>query len=225
MAERFFKFLRRGAIGPFSGMRWEPGPWVRVDGPLEPCVRGVHVCRAADLPYWLDDELWEVEVAGDRIDGAAKVVVERARLGAPIEGWPRPAGIEFARDCLALVHRLATRELELANDRAADPLAAARDPTEAARLARELADEDLPARRESAMRLLRLLADAADYAPTDENDGAAAGARSVAYIAAYAADRATVDRSERPPPGMSAFERECARQSLRLAGALGLDRA
>jgi hypothetical protein len=67
VAERLYKFLRRGSIAPFSRHVWRIGEWVSAEGKLDACTNGVHLCRQADLPYWLADELWEVEVAGDRI--------------------------------------------------------------------------------------------------------------------------------------------------------------
>ena len=59
-----YKFLRAGRVGAFSGEAWPEDGIIEVDGPLEECRNGVHACRADDLPYWLDDELWEVELDG-----------------------------------------------------------------------------------------------------------------------------------------------------------------
>ena len=79
-----YKFLRSGRIGPFSGYRWpEPGAWVDASG-TDPCRRGVHACRTADLPWWLADELWEIEL----VDSAPALALEipSARIILTIAG-------------------------------------------------------------------------------------------------------------------------------------------
>jgi hypothetical protein len=93
-----YKFLRAGAVGPFSGFRWEPGTWVEAEG-LEECRTGIHACRADDLPVWLDAELWEVELAGRIIEAERKVVAERARLTRRVEAWTPACAREFGRFC------------------------------------------------------------------------------------------------------------------------------
>jgi hypothetical protein len=51
-----YKFLRQGRTGRFSAFAWpEPGVWVRADGPIDRCLRGIHACRTRDLPWWLAD--------------------------------------------------------------------------------------------------------------------------------------------------------------------------
>ena len=82
VAESLYKFLRRGSVGPFSGRVWRIGEWVAAEGRLEACRNGVHVCRPGDLPYWLADELWQVEVEGEQIEHDQKLVVRRARIRA-----------------------------------------------------------------------------------------------------------------------------------------------
>jgi hypothetical protein len=100
------KFLATGALGPLSGFAWPvpaagaPGAWVEVDGPLELCARGVHVCRTFDLAHWIHDELWEVETAGDPIDGLDCIVVRRARLVRRIDAWSGPGARRFADACV-----------------------------------------------------------------------------------------------------------------------------
>ena len=101
-----FKFLMNGARGPFSGFAWPsprgsaPGEWVEVDGPLALCVRGVHVCRAVDLAHWLHDELWEVETAGERIEGLDCLIVRRARLLRRISSWTDGGAMRFSQACI-----------------------------------------------------------------------------------------------------------------------------
>jgi|SRR6185312_4717119 len=108
-----YKFLTRDATGPFSGSAWplptgaEPGAWIHADaGALELCGRGAHVCRPADLAYWLHDDLWEVEVDGDQITGIDCLIVRRARLVRRLDGWHKGgAAGRFGEACVA--HALA----------------------------------------------------------------------------------------------------------------------
>lgn len=93
-----YKFLAAGAVGPFSGFRWEPGTWVEAED-LEECRTGIHACRTDDLPVWLDAELWEVELAGRIIEAERKVVAERARLTRRVESWTPTLAREFGRLC------------------------------------------------------------------------------------------------------------------------------
>ena len=188
MAERLFKFLGAGAVGRFSGFSWPPGEWV--SAPVEPCVSGLHLCRPDDLPYWLDEELWEVDVDGAVVEHFEKVVVGRARIVARIARWPDPLAGELAADCLAELERLAARESE--------------------------ADEDSA----SAARLRALLDDARDLLG-DPAATPAARARNVAYVAAYAADRARPE-GRRLPPGVTPFAVERQRQAALLVRGLDL---
>jgi hypothetical protein len=93
-----YKFLAPGAVGPFSGFRWEPDTWVEAEA-LEECRTGIHACRTADLPVWLDAELWEVELAGRIVEAERKVVAERARLTRRVESWTPALAREFGRFC------------------------------------------------------------------------------------------------------------------------------
>ena len=106
---RAFKFLAAGGIGLYSGFAWPlprsgaPGAWVEVEGELVPCARGLHVCRVADLPYWLDDELWHVEVEGELVPEDRGLLARRARLVARVEGWDAAAAAALARACVQRV--------------------------------------------------------------------------------------------------------------------------
>jgi hypothetical protein len=104
---RAFKFLRPRAVGPFSGFRWPlpengaPGAWVSAPTPLRPGLNGVHACRTTDLPYWLTEELWRVELDGTVIEEEKIVVAERGRLVSRVEAWTEESAIEFALACAA----------------------------------------------------------------------------------------------------------------------------
>lgn len=104
-----YKFLRAGRVGPFSGFQWPVDAWVESDARV-PCYAGIHACRTGDLPFWLMDELWEIELGGDVADGARKLVADRGRLVRRIESWDAAAASEFASACLERVRTLASRQ-------------------------------------------------------------------------------------------------------------------
>ncbi|MDQ6616406.1 MAG: zf-HC2 domain-containing protein [Actinomycetota bacterium] len=96
--ERAYKFLRKGRVSPFSGHVWGSG-WLEVDGETSLCQNGVHACRASQLPFWLDDELWVIEL--DRVEHAdeKKVVARAGCLVRQVEAWTPAAARTLARAC------------------------------------------------------------------------------------------------------------------------------
>jgi hypothetical protein len=94
-----YKFLAAGSVGPFSNFAWPaPGQWVEARA-TRLCFQGVHACRARALPYWLDEELWRVEL-GDPVEEAErKLVGLRGRLLERVEGWDMGARVEFGAMC------------------------------------------------------------------------------------------------------------------------------
>jgi hypothetical protein len=118
MTAKTYKFLEKGARSPFSGFQWPmpsaagPGSWVEARGPLRLSVNGLHVCGAGDLPYWLHDELWEVETDGESLEGLDCRVVRRARLVRAIEAWGAGGAERFARACIEHVAARADSEHE-----------------------------------------------------------------------------------------------------------------
>ena len=102
-----WKFLATGAIAPFTGIRW-PAPegsrgarWV--EGRASP-GQGVHACAAEHLPYWFDEELWEVELDGPVTRAARQLIARRGRLVSRVDDWPA-CQPEFARACLERTRR------------------------------------------------------------------------------------------------------------------------
>lgn len=100
------KFLGPGAVGPFSGVAWpapdghRPGAWVEAPGPLVPCGGGIHACRPEALPFWLDEELWAVELDESQLaEDDGLLVSGRGRLLRRIGAWDGEAMRAFARDC------------------------------------------------------------------------------------------------------------------------------
>lgn len=110
-----YKFLARGAVGPFSGFRWPtpaggiPAAWVDAVGKAP--SQGIHACRAADLPYWIDDELWVAELDGDVRPTEHQLVASRGRLLSAVEGW-RDLAREFGDDCAAMLRARVDAALE-----------------------------------------------------------------------------------------------------------------
>jgi hypothetical protein len=102
-----YKFLAPGAVGPFSGFAWgEPGRWVEADGEPAACRSGIHACRVEQLPYWLGEELWEIELDGEVVEAERKLVAARGRLRERLDSWPAAAA-ELAADCVARCRELA----------------------------------------------------------------------------------------------------------------------
>lgn len=105
-----YKFLARGAVSPFTGFRWpEPGEWVEAQAGRD---EWIHACRRGDLPYWLDDELWRVELQAPVHEARYQVAAPRARLVARIEGWDPPFEREYAWACLMRTRDLASPHLD-----------------------------------------------------------------------------------------------------------------
>jgi hypothetical protein len=101
-----YKFLNAAGRGRFSEACWPlpvdggPGAWLSASLPLLPCVRGVHALLPQQLPFWLDQQLWEIELDGQIIERDSMLVAQRGRLLRRIEGWSQAgweALCEFVR--------------------------------------------------------------------------------------------------------------------------------
>jgi hypothetical protein len=104
-----YKFLGTDGTGVFSGFDWPlpsgaPGAWV--EAPLEPCRSGIHACRRSDLPYWAGQVLYEVELDGELLEQAMKVIATRGRLIRRIGAWERQRDA-YTRMCADRAHELA----------------------------------------------------------------------------------------------------------------------
>jgi hypothetical protein len=119
-----YKFLRTGAIGPFSGFAWPapgpsgPGAWVEARPFRGTCGAGVHGCDADHLVYWLNDALWIVELDGEVAAADKKLIAPRGRLVRRVEAWNRElarrlvdAGVARARELAAAAPAGAPAEL------------------------------------------------------------------------------------------------------------------
>jgi hypothetical protein len=111
----YLKFLRRGMVSPFTSFRWstETEEWVSADQTV-PCTTGFHACRRRDLPYWLNDELWEIELAEPVIEADHKVLAVQARLLHRVESWKSETALALAEACVGRTVLHAVDELRAA---------------------------------------------------------------------------------------------------------------
>ena len=92
-----YKFLREGALAPFSRLAWpapeneRPAAWVR--------AAGVHACRPDDLPLWISTELWEAELEDPVTVAPTHLVAGAGRLLRRIDSWDFAAAVDFASAC------------------------------------------------------------------------------------------------------------------------------
>lgn len=208
----WYKFLTSGATGAFSRFRWPaptdpeaPGAWVDVPGPLEPCCSGLHVCRASDLPYWMLEELYTVEVDGLVLEYADFGLTGRARLLRRVEPWDRDLASAFGRACTWRVRDLAAGALlRTGRGEAADRLVDCDTTEELLDVAQVMLDDG-----EAAGPLGGYLVDAARFATTSGTGPRwSAGGAIVGFVAATAA-RVAAPRGE----AEAAVSEERARQA------------
>ena len=197
-----YKFLRTAAVGRFSEFRWPvpdgdgPGEWVAAEGELEHCRNGIHACRIADLPGWIDDELWEIELDGPIEALASLVVASRGRLTRRIEAWDDALAVEFATACAQRA-------------RVEEPAAA---PAQSAAFAAD-AVALVSGRRPE------MWEDIPGLPPQSPS----ATAANLGFVAAHAAGSAALERSGDPAAYQSAFDAEREWQLDWLTDRLGLD--
>lgn len=102
-----YKCLRSGRVAPFSAFPWPVETWV--DAEPDPCASGIHACAVEDLPYWLNAELWEIELdAPSRHE--RKLVAPRGRLTRRVDAWDAAAQQDFRDMCEARVRELASSD-------------------------------------------------------------------------------------------------------------------
>lgn len=106
----FWKFLRSGAVSPFSRFGWSAGQTVTATDAM-PCATGFHACRTSDLPYWLNDELWWVELTPPVRLAQHKVVAAEAVLVSQVVEWSAVTAATFSTACVARTAGHAVDEL------------------------------------------------------------------------------------------------------------------
>jgi hypothetical protein len=174
-----YVFLGAGRTAFLSGRSWpaprngHPGSWVEDD------ADGVRLCEPIDLPWWLDEELWEAEPGGARRRVRHALVAERARLLHRVDAWASPVAWELVEVVVARVR-----------DRAAAALAAEGHAGASTALARARSVEELRAACATTAtvggegsRLAGLAADGLGFALDARG---ARGAGVAAYVSAHA---------------------------------------
>ena len=205
---RAYKFLRAGAVAPFgrtaagAAFSWPTNAWVGGDGvPARICVTGVHACTVGQLPYWLNDELWVVELAGDLRSNARKLVASLGRLVAQVPGWSEQTRRTFGAACGERVRAHAVAALRRAGyEREANEVADA--PSDGLRAVVKRID---PRRAPGAYAALTYASDACEFVDRSA---------SVAYIAAVAAAHAA-DMARASALDAESFERRWQADWLR----------
>lgn len=122
------KFLRAGGAGPFSDVTWPPpGTWLDAAGdPVGVCRTAVHACAVEDLPLWLGDELWRVELRGSIVQGHGKLAAPAGRLVDRVDAWDEDAAIAYGDACAERAAVLAADADEVAGTLADDARRCAR---------------------------------------------------------------------------------------------------
>ena len=97
-----YKFLRQDGASVFTNFRWPqpndgPGAWVEAQ--VAPCRSGIHACRPRDLPLWVNDVLYEIELDGAIVDEATKVIAPRGRLLRRLDAWDPELRASYTQMC------------------------------------------------------------------------------------------------------------------------------
>jgi hypothetical protein len=186
---RAFAFLGVGRTSFLTGLEWPaPGTWV------ERGDDAVRACEPDQLSWWLDDELWEVELDGDIRTLGRALVASRARLVRRIDAWTEAMAAALLLACAHRVRDSAVEALILVGrgEEAAELAASSElDAIEAA--GGRIADDGRPASA-----LAGLAADVVLYARDARDAPRAAGV--AAYVAAFAlagGDKRAPDYQER----------------------------
>jgi hypothetical protein len=199
-----YKFLRPGAIGPFSRRVWPEGVW----------QDDIFASLTTHLPLWIWEELWQVELDGEVTVRGHKLHAPRGRLVRRVDPWAQATARRFAQDCARSAARHAAEPLRAARQtEAAAVFADGRDMHAVRDLTQELWS-DLPF---DVQRPVGMASDGARraLAATDSRDDyvVAQGGAVAAYIAAMTALRTG---------GQAAHDAERSRQAAWLVDALAL---
>jgi hypothetical protein len=128
-SEAFYKVLGRDGRSCHGGKGvWRKNRWRGVNGPLVPCLNGLHLCRPEHLVEWVGPTVWRAEYDGEMIEHEHddKIVARRARVTERIEAWNDRTARLFAADCAERVLHLYESEYP-GYDRPRAAIQAARD--------------------------------------------------------------------------------------------------
>ena len=67
----------------------------------------IYACRRRDLPYWLDDELWRIELEAPVREARYQIASPRARLLSRVADWDRGLMRDYAQACALRARDLA----------------------------------------------------------------------------------------------------------------------
>lgn len=101
-----YLFLRSGARSVFTDGAWPTplddgaGEWVTSE-PGSAAV-SVYGYRIGDLPLWVCDELWEIELLAPIVEGSTRLTAPAGRLLRRLDRWDRHVATEFGS--LAVLH-------------------------------------------------------------------------------------------------------------------------
>ena len=62
---------------------------------------GIHAASTEQLPQWLGDEMWEIDLGGQVLTEEPALVASQARLRRRIDAWDEATRRRFAETCLA----------------------------------------------------------------------------------------------------------------------------
>lgn len=131
---KLYKVLGKGGVACNGGrVKWhlpqngKPGEWMpQINGELIPCENGYHLCRFENLLDWLNEEIYEAEGRGDKVECDNKIVFREARLICKLGKWNMKASRLFAADCAEHVLHIYEKKYPR-DDRPRNCIAAARD--------------------------------------------------------------------------------------------------
>ena len=176
---RAHTFLSADSTSYLTGLRW-PTPTEGSAAWIERDDDAIRACLQRELVWWLDDELWEVELDGDVREVGRALTASRARLLARVGEWTADVAWELVAVCARRVRNHAVESLRAAGcDEDAAELEAAETPQ-----AIEAIGAELASRGHDSSAVAGLAADVVLYA-RDAREGPRAAAVA-AYIAAYA---------------------------------------
>jgi hypothetical protein len=107
-----FKWFARGTVAPFTFIRWPKTGWISAPAGGT-AGSGVHACRIAHLPFWVDEELWRVELGGAIVEHETQLEAQRGRLQERISSWnPAAFATACARRAAAVAEEFPSSELD-----------------------------------------------------------------------------------------------------------------
>ena len=107
----YYKFLTLKNTGGYSDFVYPvckdgSTEWLTIDGELELCKNGFHVCRPGTMIRWMQVQLFECVIGGEVIDDADKICCSKIRLTKKVGTWGIRQIVLFAEACVARVAHL-----------------------------------------------------------------------------------------------------------------------